>query len=39
MALGLIEEEGLAQVFERHRLLGHATRTAVKALDLELFGA
>jgi len=25
-------------VFERHRLLGRATRAAVKALDLELFG-
>ncbi len=39
VALALIEEEGLSQVLERHRLLGHATRTAVKALDLELFGA
>src|ERR671917_1637503 len=38
VALGLIEEEGLEQVFERHRLLGRATRTAAKALDLELFG-
>src|SRR3712207_2372868 len=38
VALGLIEEEGLEQVFERHRLLGRATRAAAKALDLELFG-
>src|SRR5947199_326473 len=38
VALRLIEEEGLENVFERHRLLGRATRTAVKALDLELFG-
>jgi len=39
VALGLIEEEGLRQVFERHRLLGRATRSAAKALDLELFGS
>jgi len=38
IALGLIEEEGLEAVFERHRLLGRATREAAKALDLELFG-
>jgi serine---pyruvate transaminase len=38
VALGLIEEEGLDQVFERHRLLGNATRAAAKALDLDLFG-
>ncbi len=38
VALGLIEEEGVTQVFERHRLLGNATRAAVKALDLEIFG-
>ena len=38
MALGLIEEEGLDQVFERHRILGRASRAAVRALDLELFG-
>ena len=38
VALRLIEEEGLDQVFARHRLLGRATREAVKALDLELFG-
>ena len=38
MALGLIEEEGLDEVFERHRILGRASRAAVRALDLELFG-
>ena len=37
-ALALIEEEGLERVLERHRLLGRATRAAVKALGLELFG-
>jgi serine---pyruvate transaminase len=38
VALGLIEREGLAQVLERHRLLGRAAREAVRALELELFG-
>ena len=38
VALRLIREEGLDRVFARHRLLGRATREAVKALDLELFG-
>jgi aspartate aminotransferase-like enzyme len=38
VALAMIEEEGLANVFERHRLLGRAARQAAKALDLELFG-
>jgi aspartate aminotransferase-like enzyme len=38
VALGMIEEEGLENVFERHRLLGRSARAAVKALDLELFG-
>jgi serine---pyruvate transaminase len=38
VALGLIEDEGLDQVFARHALLGRATRAAAKALDLELFG-
>ena len=38
VALRLIEEEGLEQVFERHRLLGRAARAAVRALDLGLFG-
>jgi aspartate aminotransferase-like enzyme len=38
VALGMIEDEGLAEVFERHRLLGRACREAVRALDLETFG-
>jgi aspartate aminotransferase-like enzyme len=38
VALALIEEEGLERVFERHRLLGRATREAAAALDLELLG-
>src|SRR3954468_10678396 len=38
VALDLIDEEGLDQVYARHRLLGSATRAAAKALDLELYG-
>ncbi len=38
VALGLIEEEGLQAVYERHRLLGRATREAARALDLDLLG-
>ena len=38
VALGLIEEETLDAVFERHRTLGDAARAAAKGLDLELFG-
>ena len=38
VALGMIEDEGLAEVFERHRLLGRACREAVRALDLDTFG-
>jgi serine---pyruvate transaminase len=38
VALGLIEREGLEQVYERHRLLGRATRQAARALELELYG-
>jgi aspartate aminotransferase-like enzyme len=38
VALGMIESEGLDQVFERHRLLGRATREAARALELELLG-
>jgi serine---pyruvate transaminase len=38
VALGLIEDEGLGAVFERHRLLGRATRAAAGALELDLFG-
>ena len=38
VALEMLEREGLEEVFERHRLLGRATREAAKAIDLELFG-
>jgi serine---pyruvate transaminase len=38
VALSLIEDEGLEHVFERHRLLGRATRSAAKALELDLLG-
>jgi serine---pyruvate transaminase len=38
VALGLIEDEGLGAVFERHRLLGRATRAAAGALELDVFG-
>jgi serine---pyruvate transaminase len=38
VALEMIEHEGLDQVYERHALLGRATREAAKALDLELLG-
>ena len=38
VALAMIEQEGLDQVFRRHALLGRATRAAVKALELDLFG-
>jgi len=38
VALGLIEEEGLEAVYERHRLLGRATREAARALDLDTLG-
>jgi aspartate aminotransferase-like enzyme len=34
----ILETEGLDAVFERHALLGRATREAVKALELEIFG-
>jgi aspartate aminotransferase-like enzyme len=37
-ALELIEDEGLAAVFERHRILGRAARTAVTTLGLSLLG-
>ena len=36
-AIELIREEGLQNVFERHRVLGRACREGVKALGLELF--
>ena len=38
VALGMIEAEGLEHVFERHALLGRATREGAKALELELLG-
>jgi aspartate aminotransferase-like enzyme len=38
VALGLIEQEGLEAVYERHRLLGRATRRAVRALELDTLG-
>jgi serine---pyruvate transaminase len=38
VALGLIEAEGLDAVYERHRLLGRATREAVRALELDTLG-
>ena len=38
VALGMIEKEGLDEVFARHRLLGRACREAVRALDLETYG-
>jgi serine---pyruvate transaminase len=36
-AIDLIREEGLENVFQRHRVLGKACREGVKALGLELF--
>jgi serine---pyruvate transaminase len=38
VALGLIEQEGLEAVYERHRVLGRATREAARALDLDTLG-
>lgn len=38
VALGMIEQEGLADLYARHRLLGRAAREATRALDLDLFG-
>ncbi len=38
VALDLIEEEGMDNVFARHHLLARATRAGVVALGLELFG-
>src|SRR5579864_4867217 len=37
VALGLLLDEGLDAVFERHVRLGRATRAGVKAMGLELF--
>ncbi len=38
VALGLIEREGLEEVWARHDLLARATRAGVAALNLDLFG-
>ena len=38
VALGMIEAEGLENVFARHALLARATRAGVAAIGLELFG-
>ena len=38
VALGMIADEGLEEVFERHRILGRATREAARALELDLLG-
>jgi serine---pyruvate transaminase len=38
VALDLILEEGVEDVWARHALLGEATRAGVRALGLELFG-
>lgn len=35
--LKLLKKEGLEKAFERHRILAHATREAVKAIGLEFF--
>ena len=37
-ALRLIEDEGLQNVFARHRVLGRATRAGVQAIGLDLLG-
>ncbi len=38
VALGLIEQEGLDDVFARHALLARATRAGAAAMGLDLFG-
>ena len=38
VALGMIEQEGLENVWARHELLARATRAGALALGLELFG-
>jgi len=38
VALRMIAEEGLDEVFDRHRILGRAARAAVRGLELDLFG-
>jgi aspartate aminotransferase-like enzyme len=37
-AIEMIREEGLQNVFQRHRMLGAGCKAGVKALGLELFG-
>ena len=37
-AIEMIREEGLQNVFQRHRVLGAACKDGVQALGLELFG-
>jgi aspartate aminotransferase-like enzyme len=36
-SIKMLKEEGIENIWERHRILGEATRNAVKALGLELF--
>lgn len=36
-ALNMLKEEGLNEVFRRHTILAEATRTAMKAIGLELY--
>ncbi|GAB4309965.1 pyridoxal-phosphate-dependent aminotransferase family protein [Pseudothermotoga elfii] len=36
-SIKMIKEEGIENVWERHRILGEATRNAMRALNLELF--
>jgi aspartate aminotransferase-like enzyme len=38
VALGMIFEEGLEAVFERHAILARATRAGIEAMGLERFG-
>ena len=38
VALGMIEEEGIENVWERHALLARATRAGAAALGLDLYG-
>jgi aspartate aminotransferase-like enzyme len=38
VALGMIEDEGLDAVHDRHRLLGRAARAAARGLDLDIYG-
>ncbi|NEO05913.1 MULTISPECIES: alanine--glyoxylate aminotransferase family protein [unclassified Moorena] len=38
-SLGMMKREGLESIFSRHQLLMQATRAAVKALSLPLFGS